>query len=338
MSLDIWPPIPPSELRSREAEAQERELEWIAGETVRVCEYIKHGLEDCYALLAPIDPGSTLVMSTPRNEKVKGTITRVGTRIVKGTLHLQLNTIPVQTLTLSQRHAVHIHALDDIHARLTQAIDLLTLTLSDSSSSPNPESLSSTLRVLSDSLSESHLLLKGPPPPSEEGRQPPNMGWQTASIPPDMFSPPLPAHLSVHVALQDSSIVLALRALEPVDAPVHFGMKLGLAIGTVRRIEHDEMDVVYRYDPAGCASADSKRTGARHGPEASAQARGQQQQQQETRLQKQQMMDVYVREKVRVESGDPSLISLSSKLIYLNNVLGLARRNLEAALGNELED
>lgn len=65
-------------------DSKERELAWIADETVQVCEYLKRGLEDCYALLAPIDPGSTLVMSTPRNEKVKGTITRVGTRIVKG--------------------------------------------------------------------------------------------------------------------------------------------------------------------------------------------------------------------------------------------------------------
>lgn len=65
-------------------ESKEAELKWITDETVTVCDYLKHGLEDCYALLAPIDPGSTLVMSTPRNEKVKGTITRVGTRVVKG--------------------------------------------------------------------------------------------------------------------------------------------------------------------------------------------------------------------------------------------------------------
>lgn len=63
---------------------KERELDWIVEETLEICRDLKHSLEDCYALLAPIDPGSTLVMSTPRNEKVKGTITRVGTRIVKG--------------------------------------------------------------------------------------------------------------------------------------------------------------------------------------------------------------------------------------------------------------
>lgn len=136
MSIAIWPPISPEQLKIEEAETQvrrppllryclsqqspreacdpeshyssiekmcaetstrlvpktkemliqlqERELVWITEETVHICRELKNGLDDCYALLAPIDPGSTLVMSTPRNEKVKGTLTRVGTRIVKG--------------------------------------------------------------------------------------------------------------------------------------------------------------------------------------------------------------------------------------------------------------
>lgn len=63
---------------------KERDLKWTIRETITLCHDLKHGIEDCYALLAPIDPGSTLVMSTHRNEKVKGTITRVGTRIIKG--------------------------------------------------------------------------------------------------------------------------------------------------------------------------------------------------------------------------------------------------------------
>lgn len=63
---------------------QKRELDWLIEELHEVLTNIKHGLEECYALLAPIDPGSTLVLSTPRNEIVKGHITRVGTRIIKG--------------------------------------------------------------------------------------------------------------------------------------------------------------------------------------------------------------------------------------------------------------
>lgn len=63
---------------------QRRELEWLLDELHETLRELKHGLEDCYALLAPIDPGSTLVLTTPRKEDVKGHITRVGTRIVKG--------------------------------------------------------------------------------------------------------------------------------------------------------------------------------------------------------------------------------------------------------------
>lgn len=49
-------------------------------------------------------------------------------------------------------------------------------------------------------------------------------------------------------------------------------------------------------------------------------------------------VDVYVREKVRVESADPSLLSLSAKLTALSHTLALARRNLAAVLGEELEE
>jgi hypothetical protein len=49
-------------------------------------------------------------------------------------------------------------------------------------------------------------------------------------------------------------------------------------------------------------------------------------------------VEVFVREKVRVESADPSLMSLASKLTALGHMLDLARRNLAAAMGEELED
>lgn len=35
-------------------------------------------------LLAPVEPGSTLVLSSLRSESVKGFVTRIGTKIVKG--------------------------------------------------------------------------------------------------------------------------------------------------------------------------------------------------------------------------------------------------------------
>lgn len=115
--------------------------------------------------------------------------------------------------------------------------------------------------------------------------------------------------------------MLWLRALEPADAPVHFGVKLGLAIGTVRRLEHDEMDTVFRYDPDGDGSCEPKRGlgGAR------------------TSGKRDREENVFVREKVRIESADPSLISLYSKLGFLSHMLGQARYNLAAVMGVELD-
>lgn len=75
----------PPQLHSRlTAPSQRRELEWLLNELHETLQVLKSGLQECYALLAPVDPGSTLVVSTPRNEIVKGHVTRVGTRIVKG--------------------------------------------------------------------------------------------------------------------------------------------------------------------------------------------------------------------------------------------------------------
>jgi len=320
MSLDIWPPVPAAELKVKEAETQARELQWITNETVRVCRDLKHGLEDCYALLAPIDPGSTLAVSTPRNERVKGTITRVGTRIVKASIALRLATMPPMTLTLSPSTAIHLHALDALHTHLTQSLDLLSVLLSRDTP-PDPDSLAQTLTLLSESLSESAELLKGS-----------NLGpmsypsWQLCSCPPDQFSPPLGPNVSVYLNLQDSCVVLSIRALEPVHAPVHLGTRLGLAIGTVRRLEHDEMDTVFAWDPAGCDTADSKRDSARHTPVSTPNHRASN------------LEEVYVREKVRVESPDPSLISLYSKLGFLSHMLAQARRNLAAVMGTDLEE
>ncbi|PHH87924.1 hypothetical protein CDD83_8227 [Cordyceps sp. RAO-2017] len=308
--IEIWPPVSPEELKVEVAETLQRELAWITAESIEACRELKHGLEDCYALVAPIDPGSTLVMSTPRNEKVKGTITRVGSRIVKGSLHLQLRTLPTQTITVSPSAPIHIRALDALHTHLTQSIDLLSMMLSREPPYDAP-SLASTLSLISDSIADSIALVRGPPPDG------PDAAWQTASCPAHHFAPPLPAKFSFHVGLQESSLVLSLRTLESAEAPVHFGTKLGLAIGTVRRLEHDEMDLVFRYSPAGDGSAEPKRGPAAQMPDA-APAPG-------TEL-------VYVREKVRVESADPSLISLYAKLGYLNSMLSQTRNNLTTVM------
>lgn len=63
---------------------QARELEWLLQSLQEALSSLKEGLQECAALLAPQEPGSTLVLSSLRSENVKGFVTRVGTKVVKG--------------------------------------------------------------------------------------------------------------------------------------------------------------------------------------------------------------------------------------------------------------
>jgi hypothetical protein len=84
MSAALWPPVPPDTLAEEQARARARELDWLLVELQDALLSLKSGLEECANLLAPSENGSTLVLSSVRSESLKGFITRVGTRIVKG--------------------------------------------------------------------------------------------------------------------------------------------------------------------------------------------------------------------------------------------------------------
>ncbi|KAH8908135.1 hypothetical protein BR93DRAFT_601365 [Coniochaeta sp. PMI_546] len=337
---------------------KKRELDWLLAELHETLINLKHGLEDCYALLAPIDPGSTLVLSTPRNEIVKGTITRVGTRIVKGTIHLRLRTLPSQTLTLNPAHPIHLAPLTSLHTLLNHSLDLLSLTLSycyaPDPTTPHPKPppvsppisspafLSAQLRLLSQYLAESSAILRGPPLTSSDPT------WTTRSVSPSHFQPPLPRQgpagpppLSFHLGVQDGSIVLWLRSLEDASVPQTFGTKLAFAIGTARRLEHDEADRIFGFccgddDDGGAAGHGHEHEhGSRPGTSSSGSLR---RVHSSGAAPARKEIDVFVREKVRVESADPSLLSLAAKLTALGHVLNMARRNLAAVMGEELED
>jgi hypothetical protein len=84
MSAAIWPPIGDAQLADEQAASQARELEWLLVQLRETLQSLKAGLEECAALLAPSENGSTLVLSSLRSESLKGLITRVGTRVTKG--------------------------------------------------------------------------------------------------------------------------------------------------------------------------------------------------------------------------------------------------------------
>ncbi|KAI1097523.1 RAVE subunit 2/Rogdi [Jackrogersella minutella] len=332
--------VPPAHDSDSHDDHQARELTWLLTSVRSTLAQLQRGLEDCCALLSPADAaGSTLVLTTPRNETVKGHATRVGAHLVRGLVHLKLRTLPPQTLSLDPSRPVRVAALARLDALLAGAVGLC-LSLEERAA-PSAPYLASQLRLLSRHISEAAAVVKGPPrapsprpslnaarpttsssarsftshAPANSPQIPLDTAWTTSSVSLSHFAPPLSRNLSLYVTIQDASLVLYLRALEPADAPVNFGTKLALAIGTTRRLEHDEADRVFTYRCDGetrfeGSSAEDGKKG----------------------------VEVYVREKVRVESADPSLLSLSAKLSALGNTLGLARRNLAAVMGEEMED
>ncbi|KAJ2987272.1 hypothetical protein NUW58_g4597 [Xylaria curta] len=164
------PPLPiPHAPSSHSQSTQARELIWLIDSLKSTLLSLRHGLEECYALLAPIDPGSTLVLSTPRAELVKGHVTRVGARIVKGTIHTKLRTTAPSTISINPAHPIHLAPLVTLNTLLTQAVDLAALCFTEverkgqKEYSDTASFLSSQLRLLAQGVDEASAILKGTP-------------------------------------------------------------------------------------------------------------------------------------------------------------------------------
>lgn len=463
-------PTPTSTPTLTTSKQQALELTWLLTTSLRgTLHQLRHGLEDSYALLAPVDSGSTLVLTTPRHETIKGHVTRVGTRLVRGAISLRLRTLPPLTLALVPGRPLRLAPLQALHGILTGAVDLLRelcdVVVVVAAVGPSSDSgeemekapyIADRLKVLARQLAEASRIIKGSPlpmatpaasPPSASSSTPPSSsshhsrpstsssaappppsalrltsggtGWTTHSASLTHFSnshtpsssghlggaqqqqqqqqQPPPRNISMYLTIEDASLVLYVRSLEPAGAPMNLGAKLAFAIGTARRIEHDEAERVFRYacddeskpgsdvdgnnnnssnnflgvgggsflgvggsrpsSSSGGSSSNYKMSGGGGSSGGSVVRRSAEQQheehavggmvgivhegEQETEKEekpKNNHVDVYVREKVRVESADPSLLSLSAKLLALSNTLALARRNLAAVMGEECED
>lgn len=120
-----------------------------------------------------------------------------------------------------------------------------------------------------------------------------------------MFDPPLPPNLSFHLSISDSALLLCLRTLEstaPAHAPTAFasdisltGLNLRDRLFGSRHPTHDEAGELYTW-------------------------KGE---------------EVRVREKIRVESQDPNLMSVMAKLTALEHEVMKWISALKVLMGNE---
>ncbi|KAI9817684.1 MAG: hypothetical protein M1832_004578 [Thelocarpon impressellum] len=324
MSTSVWPPLPREQLlREEEAStvipesepsdlrltAQARELEWLLDSLQDTLASLRAGLEECVALLAPREPGSTLVLSSSRSDSLKGFVTRVGTRIVRGDMHLKMHGLPVSKgftsyrLTLAPSDAANtlvLGQLVEVRNLLDRSLDVVDVS-TWTGDAKDASFISGQLRLLSENIQEARLALRGT---ESLGRpaSPSATGWADNPVDPSLFEPALPENLSFYLSVSEAALHLQLRTLESPDAPAasltgfDFRSRLAVAIGAGPRTPaHDEADAVVAY-------------------------RGE---------------SVRVRDRVRVESQDPSLMAMMAKLAALEHNVALARRTLDVVMGKE---
>ena len=124
--------------------------------------------------------------------------------------------------------------------------------------------------------------------------------WCQSPVDEDVFEPSLPPTLSFHLSVYEAGLLLEVRTLEPVNGArqhsnLSFREQLAVALGGPRPPLHDKADETFTY-------------------------KGQ---------------EVKVKEKVRVESQDPSLMAALVKLNALERTVNLALKALDIVMGKE---
>jgi hypothetical protein len=160
----------------------------------------------------------------------------------------------------------------------------------------NASFVAGQLQLLHDHILEARTALKG--------YSDVQLPWWEHPVDADTFDPPLPANVSFHMFVFDAALCLEIRILESkADEEAasasftgfNFRDRLSSALGGTRAPAHDEADKVYKYKG----------------------------------------VHVRVKEKIRVETQDPALISASAKLNALEHSLMLSRKALNIVMGRD---
>ncbi|KAF1365679.1 hypothetical protein EJ07DRAFT_160787 [Lizonia empirigonia] len=304
MSTAVWPPMAADQLARAQAESQQRELGWLLEQLTETLQALKAGLKECAALLAPSEKGLTLVLSSVRSESLKGLVTRVGTRIVKGNVKLRIASLPPPRgaqsfdVAISAAPTAPTLVVPQLTAMRTainsclNAIDVVSW-----GDVTNASFVAGQLQLLHNHMLKARHALTG--------YLDVHLPWWTHPLNDQTFDPPLPPNLSFHMFIFDAALCLEVRTLEPKPnddtasfTSFNFRDRLSSALGGTRTPLHDEADKVYKY-------------------------KGQ---------------DVRVKEKIRVEAQDPALISALAKLNALEHSLTLSRNALDIVMGRDDPD
>lgn len=197
--------------------------------------------------------------------------------------------------------------------RVVEGIDqsLDVVDVSTWTGDPNNASfIAGQLRLLQDTIRDAVRELKGSGmkrswhedaiDPRVRSLHPVVVGWSPlcGRLTPQLFDPPLPENLSFHLSLSEAALRVELRTLVAVasqESALGFRDRIAVAIGAARKPDHDEAEETFRYRDE----------------------------------------EVRVREKVAVESQDPSLMATMTKLVALEHTVAQAAQCLATVMGQE---
>ncbi|KAF3314936.1 hypothetical protein TWF173_004158 [Orbilia oligospora] len=334
MRIEVYPKVSPEVLEREVQDATLRELAWLITEIQESLLSLRSGLEECLSLLAPSQPGSTLVLSTSRSEGLKGFVTRVGSAIVKGDMQVKMHGLPntkglgYYRLQLASppsdstsNPSFHLPQLTDcrnfVHSALTtlpssSSVEIhksLGLESKTSTAMIDSKLLSSQLDSLLSDIQSARQILKS--------TQKSNL-FPYHTVDSSIFDPQLPENLALDITIQDAAIVTELRLLENTSPAAYTGLT-----ALSMNIDQHLSNFNFREKIAGAFKG---RKGYGNSGAGATGASGEE----ETCMYK--GTEVRVKERIRVESQDPSLMSVVAKLGALEHNLAMGRTSLEIVM------
>ncbi|KAH8149194.1 uncharacterized protein LAJ45_06733 [Morchella importuna] len=305
MATTIYPPISPAELLQQEDLSASNELTWLLTTLPDTLHSLRHGLHSCRTLLSP-HTTSTLALTSPRSEALKGFVTRAGPTITKGDITAKLHGLPPKhKLTLARD--LHIEQLTDVKNHVRECLALLGPEGAEAAwlgrGRDGAAGALRKMRVLRGGIAAARAALKGARPAAL---------FPCRAVDPRIFDPPLPPLLAFDLYITEAALTAELRTLEPVavgsvdggSAPgggFGFGQRFAAAVGL----------------RGGVGMGMGGGGGEAEGAEVFV-YRG---------------ASVRVRERIKVESQDPNLMAVWAKLGGLEHALVGAIKSLEMVAG-----
>ncbi|CUS06738.1 unnamed protein product [Tuber aestivum] len=297
MAAALYPPRPKEDTLKAEEESAARELAWLLSSLQETIDNVRSCLRECSNLLTP-SAGSTLVLSSPRSESLKGYATRVANKIVKSDMQVKMYGLPnskgfaCHRLSLDTKgKGIVLEQLADVGNHVAEGLEIVNGGMGV------VEKLGGTMesvRAARDALrgTLAHRL------------------FPYHAVDPRIFDPPLHPHLAFDLYISEAALIVELRMLDPLTPPEHRGPTFALP-----SLE----------SPFGFRERFAAAVGLRNGGNGVGAAN-------QDEIYSYKGGDVRVRERVRVESQDPSLMAVWAKLGGLEHALGLAIKSLDIAM------